>query len=354
MATGVSSLSYPQQQPPPKAALAPDDSYWLVRVHDAQAYFAANILSRPAFLAVASTIESSFQSGQVVRSLHQVRTIQRNVPARLGFQTNLTDWLPARRTDWLRLGWKNTVVLSTPFKDVLGQMEKLNLVSQVSAVRPDLAAAVKVSEIVGKLLSFALGEGQERTVLDLTMDLNVGQLQAGYWAVWGSLQDASWPSQVWLDEAQRLQGDGLEQLCYLVIQVIVVPRRESEAARTTGWWELLEGAKEQAESAQYGDEDARRKAYHTFLETLNQAQSLARKDPAFLLVEIREIFARAHADVKTVLFPREEQATGELPEAAQATLGVRTESELQQIIRDYQDAVEVSRQLLAEYELSEP
>jgi hypothetical protein len=221
-------------------------------------------------------------------------------------------------------------------------------------VRPDLAAAVKVSEIVGKLLSFALGEGQERTVLDLTIDLNVGQLQAGYWAVWGSLQDTSWPSRAWMDQAQQLQGDGLEQLCYLVIQVIVVPRRESEAARSTGWWELLEGAKEQAESAQYRDEDARRKAYHTFLETLNQAQSLARKEPAFLLVEIREIFARAHADVKTVLFPHEEEATGELPEEAQAALGVRTESELQQIVRDYQDAVEVSRQLLAEYELSEP
>src|SRR5258708_6003261 len=103
MTTGASFPFYPEQPTPP-FTLALDDSYFLVRLHDAQAFFSASRFTKPKYLLISSSVENSFHPGSPpVQSLHQVSSLTRNVPCRLGLSFNLTDWLPARTTDWLRI-----------------------------------------------------------------------------------------------------------------------------------------------------------------------------------------------------------------------------------------------------------
>src|SRR5579885_3745435 len=124
MPTGVGSLQYPEQPPPP-FALDPDNSYFLVKLHDAQAFFDAGWLIKPGVITISSSVESSFQSkSPAVRSVYQVTTLQKNVPCRLGLSFNLTDWLPARTTDWLHVTLDYTVVQDTPIKDLLDRSEE--------------------------------------------------------------------------------------------------------------------------------------------------------------------------------------------------------------------------------------
>src|SRR2546422_832977 len=100
----------------------------------------------------------SFKSPQPAR-FSKLLTFRRNVPCRLGLSFNLTDWLPARTTDWLHITLDYMVMQDTPIKNLLDKMSAARLTSKLSLISADWAVAVKVSEIVGRLLSNLLGEG---------------------------------------------------------------------------------------------------------------------------------------------------------------------------------------------------
>jgi hypothetical protein len=357
MPTGVSSLYYPEQ-PKPAYDLKLDDSYVMLRLHDAQAYFEAGGLVKPGFLVFSSSTESTFQPGAATQSLHQISALQKNVVCRLGIATNLTDWLPARSTDSLKVNLKYTVVQDKPFAELVDQMGRIGLVAKVSLVRADWAVAVKVSELVGRLLSYLLREGSQHEIFSLMMDLNLVNRKAGYYAVLGSLTDENLPSTLRMDTGQLTDKHGgpLLRHSYAVVEVVALPRRGPEIARDEPWWELLQAGKEQAIDVNPVDEQERRKALADWKATLTQVRALARKDRGYLLNEIQQLIQTAQLEVETRLIPKtavEAYGLDELPKDWQALLGVRAENELQQSIRDYQDALEVSRRLLEQYRLLE-
>jgi len=354
MPTGVSPIYYPEQ-PKPLCSLALDDSYVLVRLHEAQAFFEAGWLVKPGFLTFSSSVESSFQPGSPAQSLHQISTLQKNAPCRLGLSPNLTDWLPARATDWLRVSLKYIVVQDKPFSELVDQMGKIGLAAKVSLVRPDWAVAVKVSEIVGRLLSYLLREGGQHKIFSLTTDLNLASLQAGYYAVIGSHSDEGWPTVLRVDASGRLtdrNGNLLLRHSYAVVQVLALPRRGQEVARDEPWCELLQAAREQALAA---DPAHWRKALGDWQAALAQVHVLARRDRGYLLNEIRQMIQAAQMEVEASLSPStkgEAYGLEELPGDWQVLLGVRTGPELQRAVRDYQDALGVSQRLMAQYGLS--
>lgn len=359
MPTGVSSAQYPEQGPP-KYNLEADNSYFLVRLHAAQAFFEANWLVKPGMLIVSSAVESSFKPGQPTNSLHQIALLQKNVPCRPGLSTNLTDWLPARAADWLRITLKYTVVQDTPFNTLVDQMSQIDLVAKVSLVRPDWAVAVKVSQIVGRLLGYMLGEGDKRELFALTLDLNVVSLKTGYHAVIGSYSDEFWPPTLQVDTSGRLtdtDDDPLQRLSYAVIEVLGLPRRGAEMARGEPWWELLQAGKEQALDVYPANEQERSQVLQEWRATLAQARALAYKeDREYLRKEIGEMIRSAHTEVEAKLLPKtvgEGFGPRDLPAEWQEVLGVRTEMELRQSVRDYQDVLDMSQCLIEQYKLSE-
>jgi hypothetical protein len=357
MATGASQLFYPNQ-PNPRLNLELDNSYFLVKLHDSQAFYKAGLLTEPEFVTFSSSVESSFQPSSSTQSLHKIYSVQKNEPCRFGLGINLTDWLPARPTDWLRINLKYTVSKDKPLQNLMAQLEQTGLVAQVSLLRPDWAVALKVSKIVGQLVSYLLREGSQHEIFSSTIDLNLQDLKAGYHVVVGSHSNEILQTSLKIDANGHLtdiNGSSLSRLSYAVIQVLALKRRGHEIARDEPWWELLEAVKEQILDAEPANDQERRKLSIDWRSTLTQVRVLARKQRGFLLPEIREIIAVAQVEVDAKLAPqRANEAFGmeELPPELQDCLGVRTEQELSKLVQDYQGALEVSQQLLEEYNLS--
>ena len=245
MPTGVSSLQYIPPDPPGPLKL--DDSYLLVRIHDAQAFYPAPWYTRPRYLTVTSSVTSTFQPGTPTQSLHKTSGLRKNVVCRLGVGVNLTDWLPARSTDSLRVTLTFTVTRASPLNDLVDHIESHDLVAKVSMLQPEWAAAVKVTNIVGRMLGGLLGERGRVDIFSATIDLNLSGLKAGYHAVIGSVTDEVWPRSLKLADGRLVncQGAGLDRLSYVVLEVLAIERRGEEVARGEAWWELLQVGREQ-------------------------------------------------------------------------------------------------------------
>lgn len=353
MQTGVSQFQYVEKQPTVPAVLTPDNSYVMLYLQSAQAYFSAGWLSKAGYLAVSSAVDSSIDNVPPTQNLHQLTGFQKNTPCHLGLQIALTDWLPARRTDTLRLTLTYTVMRDTPFKTLVDKIDQMNLVSKLSVVRPELGAAVQVSKITGNLLSFLLQEGTEKDVFDLTVDLPMQSTQAGYYAIYGSPDQVPLPKSVWLDKLGNLKDDGdlLPRLSYALINITALPRRGEEIARGEPWWELLQTAKDEALLAMPMSETETQQIKADWIKSLKQVKSLARKERTYVWPELEAIINTAHQEVSGKLTVRMMEATLPLPKDLQDVLGVATESELFASVRDYKDALDISKAVLQEYGL---
>lgn len=358
MVTGVSHIYCPEQ-PEPSYDLELDNSYFLVRLHDAQAFFQAGRLRDIDLLIFSSMVESSFQPGVPTQSLHRITTIQKNTPCHLGLNINFTDWLPVRAADSLRITLQYVVVQDDPFKELATRMGQIGLAAKVSLVRPDWAVAIKVSEIVGHLLSYLLREGSEHQIFPLTMDLNLANLKTGYYAVVGSHSDEGHPTALRIDATGRLTdqvGHLLLRHSYAVLEVLGLPRRGEEIARSEPWWELLQAGKELAMDSYPSNDQQRRKALESWRSTLTQVRALARKQHGYLVREIGDIIRTAQVEVEERLLPGtagEAMGAEDLPDAWQEVLDVSTQQELQRSAKHYQAALELSGRLMKQYRLVE-
>lgn len=361
MPTGASQPFYLQDQPSPPFQLELENSYFLVKLHDAQAFFPANFLKNADSVIFSSSITSSFQPNSSTQSLHKISTIQRNTPCRLGLSTNLTEWLPAGSGASLQINIKYTVLQGKPIQKFIDHMQQADLVAKLS-LRPDWAVAVKVTNIVGKLLSFLAQEGNQQDLFSLVMDFNVADLKTGYHVVYGSHSDEVWPSPQFLriDANGRLMERSseisLSRLSYAVIQVLGLKRLRQDKFRDEPWWQLLQTVKQNILDTDSTDERERRQLLGEWLFALKQVRTIANKQPNFLSSEIKEIIATAQGEVDQKLRPQFTAesfgAEDELPYELQDILGVETEQDLQNLVRDYQDALEVSQRLLEQYHLS--
>jgi hypothetical protein len=359
MPSGVSDPYYPIQ-PDPVYPFELDNGYFLIKLRSAQAFFPAGLLTQVDSLLLSSSVESTFMSGPAAQSLHKLTMIRKNTPSHLGVNTNLTDWLPARATDTVKITLNYTVTRGAPIKALVDRIEQLDLAAKVSVVRPDVAVAVKVTQIVANLLSSLLQEGGQTDVFTLAMDLNVADLKSGYYAVIGSRTDEVWPNMLQVDGNGRLTdrwGHDLSRHSYVVIQVLTLKRRGSEVLRDETWGELLQVGKDQALSAAFGTEEERSKALQNWRANLTQVRMLARKDRAFLQKEVDGIIADAQLEVEQKLLSRTAQeATGLddlYPDEWQEVLGVSNPQDLRRTVRDYQDALKLSESLMQQYMILE-
>jgi hypothetical protein len=354
----VNSVVYPDQPAPP-CSVEPERCYFLVRLHQAQAYFEGGWLVRPGYLVFSSSVESTFLPGKATQSLYKVASLQKNVACQLGIRANLTNWLPARSSDSLHIELSYSVVQDSPLKDLLDQLGSVKLVAELTAIRPDMAAALKVSEIAGRLLSFALMEGGTSEIFQHRLDLNVSDLKAGYYTALSGGHNVVLPGNLKIkDDGSQVSlmgfpAQSLERCSYGLLQVMALRMKGEESCRGELWWELLQIGKEQAQAANPENDQERRKALEAWYYILAQVRALAARERSFLFCEVQEIIRAAQVDVQKVLMPvTRGEACGEmeLPSALQELLGVSTEEELYRSVSDYNEALEVSRTLMEQYQ----
>jgi predicted ATPase len=101
-------------------------------------------------------------------------------------------------------------------------------------------------------------------------------------------------------------------------------------------------------------DEKRSEARNVWQTNLTQLLVLAQKDRVFLQREIDEIFAKAHLDVEQKLLPRTIRQAGKqnfYSDELQQVLGVGTLQDLRRVVHDYQDALELSKSLIQQYNL---
>jgi len=354
MPTGVSHLYYPDQ-PASNPPLELDNSYFCIKIHDAQAFFSTIWPKQAKLLVFSSSVESSFLPSHPTQSLHKLTTLKKNVPCRLGVHTNLTDWLPARKTDTLKITLNYRVIQGKPIETLVNKMEQLQLEAAVSSIKPEMAVAIKVSQIVGHLLSQVLQEGEQTEIFSLTMDKNMVDLKTGYYAILGTQTNEMYPSILEMKNEYLTARGGheLSRYSYVVLQVLATPTRGRESIRNREWGELLQECKDEAINTIIHDEDDRDDVFQKWRISLEQVKRLALKDRSFLECEVKGVIDEAQLQVEQKLLPstrQEAEGLKEYPEEWKKVLGVSTPQELRRVVRDYQDAVELSERLLQQYQ----
>ncbi len=357
MPTGTSSPYYPNQ-PEPAIALEPDDSYFLVRLRDAQACFDGGLLGRGGTLTVQSAVESSLRPGTPARSVHQTALIQDSVPCRLGTCTNLTDWLPAHPDASLRVTLKYSLLPKSPFDGFADLIETLKPVAKLTLHEPQWAVALKVSETVARLVATATGAAGQKELLSLVFDLNVADLRAGYHAVIGSHDERIWPSSLSINAHGQLVADGnaLSGLCYALIEVLALKRLGSDAVRGAPWWEVLQAGQNRALETPSPDDTQRNRELGEWQTTLALARTLARNERRCLPNEVNDLIRTSHVEVEAALAPQtvaEGHLDDELPSQWRELLELTTGRELRLSTSRYDDALQESRRVLDQHKVTE-
>src|SRR5262249_25387104 len=154
----------------------------------------------------------------------------KNTPWHLGLAVNLTDWLPARKTDTVEVTIQFNALQGAPIRDLLAKLKDNDLLTKVTALRPEWEAAMKVSSIAGGLLSGLLGEGKEHVLYHLREDLNLASLKSGFYASMGSNAAQPFPKGLKIENGRLVKdnGDTLIGFNYVMLEVEVLPRRGEE------------------------------------------------------------------------------------------------------------------------------
>ena len=233
------------KQNPPLCELEVDNSYVLIRLHDSQALFSAGWLAKAGRVIFTSSIESSYQPGVRSQSLHQVTSIKKKTPCHLGMLTNLTDWLPLRKGDHIIIELKYKVIQDTHLLRLFGDKSKIDLVAKLSLVRPDWAVAIKISQIVGQILSCLAGEGVKHEVFSFILDLNAANLHSGFYVILGSNTEKIWPTDLTVNDQGSLSSVDqslLKNVSFAVLEVMALPRLGEEFALDHSWFQFLRAA----------------------------------------------------------------------------------------------------------------
>jgi hypothetical protein len=359
MPTGVSGLMQPQNQPDTPRQLKLEDSYFKIKLVDAQAFFPAGVISKAQSLLFTSSVKSSLRPEHPAESLHTYTTIKKNTPFRLGVHADLTDWLPVRTTDKITMSLKYRVTRGSPIQSFVNKGNDLDLATALSVFGPGWALGIKMATIVGKLVSSLLQEGEIADVFaPMSFDLDVGTMQTGYYAIIGSLDDQDWPSYLEITHNGPLRkrgGHALDKLCYAVLKVEEMPRLGLAVFKETHWGALLRLCRDNTINAlsRQPDENQRSSILWEWTANLGLVRALAKNDESVLWNEAVQIIRDAHKEVEEQSRPATtKEAFGDesYPDEWREILSVRSPQQLRWAVQDYHDLLAQSEQLQKLYD----
>jgi hypothetical protein len=366
MPVGVHAPIFPRNQPAAEYPLIKDDCYFLIRLHRAQVYHhsaAKGLLTsfrpQPRFLTVGTTVQSSHGNNPAVRSLHRCEEFVPNAPYQPGWHGNLTDWLPAGNTDWIKVKVQYTITRTSPLAGIIKLIDQNGLLAKLSLLSTEWAVALKVAEIVTELASTWEKDHADVTVFNLDTQFNVSTLQSGYHITLGSEVDTPWPEA----DSLSVTADGqlqdtkglLSSLNYAVFQALALPRRGMEAVRGQAWGQLLQIVADRIQLRGPNNDPERRKANAEWRATLERVNDLAQADRSFLRSEIQQVIRQFHQQLEPILaLPTRLQGTleagdGGFPNEWQELLGVQSVQELQLRVDAYSRLIEATRPFRARY-----
>ncbi len=360
-----SKLYYPDKQPdlPPEVKIIPDDSYFLLRLHDSQATLSKTFRWRKAGTILVKSlvqIKPSIQRNileQPIIGLHRIGDIKYNKAKSLVNRINLTDWLPAYSNDTLKVELEYILIKNEPLKKLLDKMAEIKLSTELTAVKWEVGLGLKITEILGRVFSYLLEEGQAERIFYLQEDLNIGELRPGFRVAAEATSSNTIPTQLIITDREDLElrneyDHPLEETTYAVLEVLAQKRLSEGYWQETAWGQLLLEGQNEALRFERSSEAKKKKALKEFIEVCYYAGKLAITDTRFIPKHFKEVRAMLVQEIETQFFGQESFAspsTEPLPETWQRAFGYETEVELQGAVEYYYRALADSKAWLKYY-----
>ncbi len=355
-------LHYPTRQPslPPGAKLEPDDSYFLLRLHESCALLQSWRWGQAGTLMLKTSVQDSIHNFPRL-DLHQINYIRYNQMTRLAAQINLTDWLPLYSSDVLHLELQYLLVKDKRLKELLDKIAKIDLSTKLMAIRWEVGVGLLVAELFGHVLNHLLQEGQIEQIFAIQVDLNVEKLQPGFMIATEDNYLGAIPTEFIITEHENLvlknqYGYPFEETSYAVFELLPRRRLGERHWRETVWGQILLEGQQEALKAKTKREAERQKALNEFVELCYYARKIAAKDLRFISRHIEEIAINLEKQIEAQFFGQQSftpESAELLPETWQRAFNRQTSAQLEVAVEYYYEALADTTTWISHYGISE-
>ncbi|MGB0386229.1 MAG: hypothetical protein ACPGWR_15580 [Ardenticatenaceae bacterium] len=397
--TGTTSPIYiprDASQTSPKT-VCPGESYFYVKIKDAQAAFTGPIWERVPRLIVTSKVSLNHPrlGKEPMLSIQRSREVRRHQAQKLGLSPNLINLVPAVMTH-ISIAVEFVLDKENRLFDMAALINHSSFLSAVSLAPNAAVAALTIGALSEKILQTFLKPADRQPILHFSGDFNLaaGELRDGYYVILGTRDPNNpLPYQLKYPHLKFENGDLLynkkrvTQLSYLILEVRRVDARTRGLNDGAPWEEKLRSAEAIAERLAgdpFDEQEEKKQAWAECKNMLKEAQLLLQADPNYLPREAKDIIKKAFADCQKQIFdehdplptretpvyppnepphelePYAEWVAGEphsqtAPpdfEADRAFLGIAPDEDLEATLSRYAQQVAETRRILEQDEMS--
>ena len=295
-------------------------SYFVVKIHSAQADFCGPIWDKVQGLVVTSSVclNHAVLGSEPIRALQFSRKVKKGTAEKLGTSKNLINFVPAVM---------NRVSISIDFiLDIHNRMADLSglinagaFVASVSLGPGAAVTAKTVSEISQKLITtFIPDPNEQRPILQFTGDFNIPakELRDGYYVILGTrdpkkpLPSESAKMEV-KDDGLYINGEPVTDLSYVILSVFSKGARTRDLNEGASWDRKLRDAELIADMASnpFTSEENKKTSYFKCEDLIKEAATLLNNDDNYLRDEARIIYNNALIDCRKRIFGEDTRLT---------------------------------------------
>jgi hypothetical protein len=331
----------------------PGETYFLVKIHGAQAVFTGPFWETGKQLIVTSqvTINHPLLGNEPKRAIQRRRAIKKNQAEQLGLATNLVDLIPAVM-DRVRISIEFMVDKKNQLAALAGLINDNTFVSAIS-LAPGAAAVCKtIGGLAQKVIDTFLEPESRQPILQFEADFNLatGDLAEAYYVIVGTRDDNRPlpnplpPLQVRGPELLA-NGKPVTEWSYLILDVGTAEVRTRELSREP-WTERLDKVETiamQVANNPFAGDIERRKSWEESFGLLRDCHALLLADPLYLPKEMKAIIQKAYQETREHIFPASAsglKAPSMFGAEARALLGVSSQKALLESVKAYSELLE--------------
>ncbi len=299
--------------------VTPGESYFFIKVHNAQAAFHGSIWEQVNQLLITSQVSLNHRllGPKPLKAIQRSRAVKRWQAERLGLSPNLINLVPATMTrvsvsiEFL-LDKKNRLV------DLAGLINSDAFLTAVSLAPGAAMVAQTIGGLSEKIIQTFLEPAEQQPILQFNGDFNIpaNDLKDGYYVILGT-RDADNPLPSPLPPLSIVNGElladrqPLDRLSYIILDVRVLEARTRSLNDGAVWAEKLrqaEGVAQRLAADSFAGEEERRQAWQECKMLIKEAQLLLTADTNYLPVEADKIIKDAFERCRKQIYEERERA----------------------------------------------
>jgi hypothetical protein len=363
--TGTTAPQYVARDANPRTA-RPGQTYFVVKVHSAQAVFAGSLWERVNRLIVTSQVALNHPSlgADPLRAIQRSREVRKDRAEQLGLSPNLVNLVPATMD---RVSVSVEFILDKENRlAALGGLINDDAFLAAVSLAPGVALAARtLGALSQKILQTFLQPQERQPILQFSGDFNIatGDLRDGYYVLLGT-RDERYPLPRPLPPLKVQDGDlfadgrPVTQWSYVVLDVRCLECRTRDLNDGAPWAAKLRQAEAVAQrlaNDPLADAGERQRAQDECRDLLKEAQLLLLADANYLDGEARCIIKAAYAECSQQILGAGPQPVSkglaQAPpgrSADRAWLGIPADEDLNAVRARYAEQVAAARRVISE------